>query len=154
MSVECKKPQFTRAMFIDRSKFREQFLKRVTQGTILWNYSKFWQAVSENKIFLEFLHVRMLQKVSPPPMVAMFFDGSNVCKQFLKRVTQGTIQWNYLKIGPAVLEEKIFKEFLKKFHLVSMETRVFDGIKFCEQLLKRTSQGTFLSSLVKIGLAV
>ena len=32
-----------------------------------------------------------------------------------------------------------------------MATRVFDRIKFCEQILKRTSQGTFLPSLVQIG---
>ena len=32
-----------------------------------------------------------------------------------------------------------------------MATRVFDGIKFCEQLLKRTTQGTFLPSLVQSG---
>ena len=31
-----------------------------------------------------------------------------------------------------------------------MATRVFDGIKFCEQALKRTSQGTLLPSLVQI----
>ena len=35
-----------------------------------------------------------------------------------------------------------------------MATRVFDGIKFCEQFLKRTSQETFLPSLVQIGPAV
>ena len=35
-----------------------------------------------------------------------------------------------------------------------MATRVFDGIKFCEQVLKRTTQGTFLPSLVQIGPAV
>ena len=35
MSVECKKPPFTTAMFIEGSKFRKQFLKRVTQGTFL-----------------------------------------------------------------------------------------------------------------------
>ena len=29
-------------MFIDRLKFREQFLKKVTQGTFLWNYFKIW----------------------------------------------------------------------------------------------------------------
>ena len=56
--------------------------------------------------------------------------------------------------GGLVSEEKIFKEFAKKFHLVAMATRVFDGIKFCEQVLKRTSQGTFLPSLVQIGPAV
>ena len=91
MSLLCKKPPFTRAMFLGKSKFREHFLKRVTQGTFLWNY---------------------------------------------------------FKIGPAVLEEKIFKELLKKFNFVAMATRVFDGIKFCEQVLKRTSQGTFLPRLV------
>ena len=32
-----------------------------------------------------------------------------------------------------------------------MATRVFDRIKFCEHDLKRTSQGTFLPSLVQIG---
>ena len=35
-----------------------------------------------------------------------------------------------------------------------MATTVFDGIKFCEQFLKMTSQGTFLPSLVQIGPAV
>ena len=35
-----------------------------------------------------------------------------------------------------------------------MATRVFDGIKFCEQRLKRTAQGTFLPSLVYNGPAV
>ena len=35
-----------------------------------------------------------------------------------------------------------------------MATKVFDGIKFCEQFLKRSSQGTFLPSLVQIGPAV
>ena len=32
-----------------------------------------------------------------------------------------------------------------------MASRVFDGIKFCEQFLKRTSEGTFLTSLIQIG---
>ena len=35
-----------------------------------------------------------------------------------------------------------------------MATRVLDGIKFCEQFLKKTSQGTFLLGLVQIGPAV
>ena len=47
------------------------------------------------------------------------------------------------------------KKLLKKFHLVAMATRVFDGLKFCEHVLKKkTTQGTFLSSLVQIGPAV
>ena len=39
------------AIFFDGSNIREQFLKSVTQGTILWNYAKFWPVVSEKKIF-------------------------------------------------------------------------------------------------------
>ena len=35
-----------------------------------------------------------------------------------------------------------------------MATRGFDEIKFCEHVLKRTSQGTFPPSLVQIGPAV
>ena len=61
----------------------------------------------------------------------MFFGGSKFREQLLKRVTQGTFLRNYLKIGPAVPEEKIFKELLKKIKFVAMATRVFDGIKFC-----------------------
>ena len=77
-------------------------------------------------------------------------DGSKFCIQFLKRVTQGIFLRNYFKIGPAVPEGKIFKELLKKFPF-TMESRVFNGIKFCEQFLKMTCQGTFLPSLVQIG---
>ena len=47
-----------------------------------------------------------------------------------------------------------FKEMLKKFHFIAMATMVFDGIKFYGQFLKRTSQETFLPSLVRIGPAV
>ena len=50
-----------------------------------------------------------------------------------------------------VVPEEIFKELLKKIHSVAMATRVFDGIKFCEQFSKRTFQGTLLPSLVQIG---
>ena len=35
-----------------------------------------------------------------------------------------------------------------------MATRVFDGIKFCEQVLKKISQGTFLPILVQTDPAV
>ena len=63
MSVYCKKPSFTRAMFKDGSKFREHYLKRVTQGTVLWNYFKLWPVVLEKKIFYEFLvHVHIVQE--------------------------------------------------------------------------------------------
>ena len=133
------------AMFFHGSKFCEQFLKRVTKGIILWNYFKIWHAVSEEKNFEEFLWSPHNEKSpqAPTPMAAMFFHGSKFRNLFLKRVTQGTILWNYFKIGSAVSEEKIFKEFLKKFDLVA---KVFDGIKFCTQFLKGTTQRTFLPS--------
>ena len=35
-----------------------------------------------------------------------------------------------------------------------MATRAFDGINFCEQLFKKTSQGPFLPSVGQIGPAV
>ena len=50
-STQWKKPPPMVAMLFDGSKFHEQFLKRVTHGTILWNYSKFWPAFSNKKIF-------------------------------------------------------------------------------------------------------
>ena len=95
-----------------------------------------------------------VQCTQPPFTRAMFLGESKFHEQFSKRVTQGTFLWNYFKIGTVVPEKKIFKELLKKFHFIAMATRVFDGIKFCEQFLKRTSQGTFLPSLVQIGPAV
>ena len=57
-------------------------------------------------------------------------------------------------ISKSVSEVKTYKEFLKKFHLVAMAIRVFNEIKFCEQFLKRTTQGTFLPILFQIDPAV
>ena len=48
-------PPFTRAMFMDGSKFREHFLKRVIQGTFLLNYFKIGPAVPEEKNCKELL---------------------------------------------------------------------------------------------------
>ena len=55
MSIWYKKPPFTRAMYMDGSKFREHFLKRVTQGTFLRNRFKIGPVVPEEKIFKELL---------------------------------------------------------------------------------------------------
>ena len=102
MSVKCKKPPFTRAMFMEGSKFLEQFLKRVTKGTFLWNYFKIWPAVSE-KIFYEFLHVQIVQEA--PIHQSHVYGQIKISR--MKRVTQGTFLRNYFKIWPAV-SEKIF----------------------------------------------
>ena len=50
------------AMYFNGSKFHEQFLKRVTQGTILRNYFKIQQEVSEEKNFEEFLWIPHSEK--------------------------------------------------------------------------------------------
>ena len=55
-------------------------------------------------------------KKSPPPTAAIFFNESKFHKQFLKRVNQGKILWNYFKIWPAVSERKNFEEFLLSLH--------------------------------------
>ena len=57
---------------MDGSKFREQFLKRVTQGTFLWNHFKIRPAVSEKKIFKE-----LLKKFNFVAMATRVFDGIN-----------------------------------------------------------------------------
>ena len=63
---------------------------------------------------------------SPEPCLLM----DQISQIILKRVTQGTFLYNHFKFRP-VVPEKIFKELLRKFHLVAMATRVFDEIEFC-----------------------
>ena len=85
----------------------------------------------------------------------MLIYGSKFCKQFLKRSPKEHSCEIISKSDHAALSgKKSFKEFFRKFHLVAMPTRGFDGIKFCEQFLKRTFHGKFLPCLVEIGPAV
>ena len=74
-------------------------------------------------------------------------DRAKFCEQFFEKGHPRNIPAKCGQIGQAVSEEKIFIELLKKFHFVAMATRVFDGIKICEQFLKGTSKGTFLPSM-------
>ena len=46
-------------------------------------------------------------------------------------------------LGLMVSDKKIFKDF-EKICLIAMATRVFKGIKFFHEILKRTMSGTFL----------
>ena len=48
--------------FLTDQNFTNSFLKRVTQGTYLWNYFTIRPAVSEEKIFKEFLHFCIVQE--------------------------------------------------------------------------------------------
>ena len=85
------------AVFFDRSKFSTKVLKRVTQGTILSNYFKIWQAVSEEKNFEEFLWSPHSEKKPPPPKFWKEWNKEQSCET--------------ISNSPAVSSE-IFKEFL------------------------------------------
>ena len=107
-----------------------------------WNYFKIWPVISERRIFLR-ISSCLFCASSPHSPEPRFLMDQTFAISFLKRVTIGTFQWNNFKWVP----EKIFKELLRKFCLLAMATRVFDRIKFFGHFLKRTSKGTFLSSL-------
>ena len=139
-------------MFLGRSKFHKQFFKKVHPRNIPVKLFQNLTSSFGEEVFLRISLCPYSARSPHSPEPCLWVD-QNFTYNFLKRVTQGTFLGNYFKIGPTV-SEKIFKELLKKFNFVAMATRVFDGIKFCEQLLKRTSQGTFLPSLVQIGPAV
>ena len=128
-------------MFKDGSKFFEKGHQRNIPVKLFQNLTSSFR--EKDFLRISSCPFRARRPHSPKPC---FWADQNFA--ILKRVTQGTCLWNYFKIRPEVPEEKIFKELLKKFNFVAMATRVFDGIKFCEQFLKRTSQGP---SLVKTG---
>ena len=142
------------AMFFHGSKFREQSLKRITQGTILWNYFKIWQAVSEEKNFEEFIISPYSEKSLPHPHPSRFSTDQNFANNFWKGSHKKQACEIIAKSDQRFQRRRFLKISLKKIHFVAMATTVFDGIKFCEQSLKRTTQGTFLPSLVQIGPAV
>ena len=50
---------------------------------------------------------------------------------------------NLVALG-LMTSDKIFKDFIFFLSFVAMATRVFEGIKFFQEILKRTMAGTFL----------
>ena len=48
---------------------------------------------------------------------------------------------NLVALGLMVSDEKIFKDFTKFFSFVAMATRVFEGIKLFQKILKKTMAG-------------
>ena len=56
---------------------------------------------------------------------------------------------NLVALGLMVSDKKIFKDF-KKISFVAMATKVFEGIKLFQKILKRTIVGTFLWNFIKI----
>ena len=147
-----KKPQFTRAMFMDGSKFREQVLKRVTQGTFLWNYFKIWPAVSEKKIFSCPYSARSPH--SPEPCLWM---DQNFADNFWKGSPKEHSCEIISKSDQRFRRRRFFKNFFMsiKCKKPPFTTAMFmEGSKFREQFLKRVTQGTFLWNNFKIRPAV
>ena len=143
-------------MFIDGSKFCEQYLQRVTQGTFLWNYFKIWPAVLEKKVFEEFLQVCIVQKAP--------IHQSHVYKQI--KILQTIFEKGHQRNIPMKLFRNLTssfgeKDFFKNFFM-STECKkppftralFMDRSKFRIHFLKRGTQGTFLWNYFKIGQAV
>ena len=51
---------------------------------------------------------------------------------------------NLVALGLLVSDKKIFEDFKKILSFVVTATIVFEGIKFFQEILKRTMAGTFL----------
>ena len=51
---------------------------------------------------------------------------------------------NLVALGLMVSDKKIFKDFIKKLSFVAMATRIFEGRKLFQAILKRNMAGTFL----------
>ena len=51
---------------------------------------------------------------------------------------------NLAALSLMVSDKKIFKDFKNFSSFVAMSTTVFEGIKFFQEILKRTKAGTFL----------
>ena len=146
-------------MFFDGSKFRKQFLKRVTKGTILWNNFKIWRAVSEGKNFEEFLwspqSAKSLPPHPPPPMAAMFLRRIKISPTIFEKCHTRN---NLVKLFQILTSGFGEKDFLRisscpysaKSPPPPTAAMFLDGSKFREQFLKRVTQGTFLWNYFKI----
>ena len=51
---------------------------------------------------------------------------------------------NLVALSLLVSDKKIFQDVKKNFSFVAMATRVFEGIKLFQEILKKTMAGTFL----------
>ena len=90
MSISCKKPPFTRAMFIDRSKFCEQFFKKDHPRNIpVKLFQNLASSFGEEDIFKNFFMSVWCKK--PPFTRAMFMDVSKFHEQFFEKGHQRNI---------------------------------------------------------------
>ena len=124
-------------MFIDRSKSRKPSLEKGHQRNIPVKF-----------------------RISSCPYSAVSPHSPEQClwtdQNFVNHFERGHPKNIPVKVFQNLFQRrKFFKELLKKVDFVAMATRDFVNIvKLCENFLKRTSQGTFLPSLVQNGPAV
>ena len=153
---------------MDGSKFCEQFLKRVRQGTFLWNYFKIWPAVSEKKIFYEFLHVRIVPKAPIHQshvygrikiLRTIFEKGQarNIPLKLFQNLTSGFGEKDFLRISSCLYSAKsphspepclwTDQNFGNKFWKESPKEHVFEIISKSDQrfLRRRFFKNFFMS---------
>ena len=136
-----------------RIKISQTTLEKGHPRSIPANYFKVPPAISEKKIFLR-ISSCPYSAWSPNSPEPFLWTDRNFANSFWKGAPKEHSCEIISKSDQWFQRKRFLKDCLKKFHFVTMATRIFDGIKFCEQFLKRTFQGTFLPSLVQIGPAV
>ena len=117
-STQCKKPPRTAAMFFDRSKFREQFLKMVTQEQSCEIISKSDKWFQRRRIFMNFSEVHIVKKASPNGVHVFrrikisrtnFENGHtrNNPVKFFRILTSGSGEEDFLRISSCPYSAKI-----------------------------------------------
>ena len=126
-------------MFTDGSKFCEQFLKTVTQGTFLWNYFKILPVVSEEIVKNFFMSVEC--KKSPLPWRQCFSTDQNFMNSFWKRSPKKHSCEIISKLDQGFQRSRFFKNFFMSVECKKSPPNgghVFGGSKFREQFFKKS----------------
>ena len=144
-------PQPMAAMFFDGSKFCEQFLKRVTHGTILSNYFKIWLVVSEEKNFEEFLWSPHSEK-SLPPWRPCFLKDQNFANNFWKGLSKEQSR-EIISKSDMRFQRRILKNF-SEVHTVKKASphggHVFQRIKIWQTIFEKSHTRNNLVKLFQI----
>ena len=136
------------AMFVNESGQNEHSLQRTFHRCFLPNFSSFGKAVSE----------KMFQKSTNQkqewPVVAMFFNGSELNESSLQRTFQECFLPSFDSFGNAVSEEKIFYKSTNQKQEWPVAAMFVNKSGRNEQSVERTFHRCFLPSFSSFGLAV
>ena len=88
------------------------------------------------------------------PQGGVKFDPRAITWRNLIETHQVKLHAKFGSSRPYGFWQEDFQRFKKKLSFVAMATRVFEGIKFFQKILKRTMAGTFLWNFIKIQQAV